>query len=67
MNITILYKVKNEYLKKFCIRFKIDIFEDEERIVRRQKEDHLDSVEISKRLRPIIEKIYSNAVKKIAI
>lgn len=43
---------------------KIDIFEDGESIVRRQKEDHLASVEISKILRPIIEKIYSNAGKK---
>ena len=43
---------------------KIDIFEDGESIVRRQKEDHLASVEISKRLGPIIEKIYSNAGKK---
>ena len=44
---------------------KIDIFEDGESIVRRQKGDHLASVEISKRLRPIIEKICSNAGKKL--
>lgn len=50
--------------KKFVLDSKIDVFEDEERIVRRQKEDHLASIEISKRLRPIIEKIYSNACKK---
>lgn len=39
--------------KKFVLDSKIDVFEDEERIVRRQKEDHLASIEISKRLRPI--------------
>lgn len=51
--------------RNFVLDSKIDIFEDEERIVRRQKEDHLASIEISKRLRPIIEKIYSNVVKKL--
>ena len=50
--------------KNFSLDLNINLFEDEERIVRRQREDHLASIEISKRLRPIIEKIYSDAGKE---
>lgn len=50
--------------RNFVLDSNIDIFKDEERIVRRQKEDHLASIEISKKLRPIIEKIYSDAGKE---
>ena len=50
--------------RNFVLDSNIDMFEDEERIVRRQEEDHLASIEISKRLRPIIEKIYSDAGKE---
>ena len=50
--------------RNFVLDSNIDIFEDEERIVRRQREDRLASIEISKRLRPIIEKIYSDAGKE---
>lgn len=50
--------------KNFVLDSNIDMFKDEERIVRRQEEDHLASIEISKRLRPIIEKIYLDAGKK---
>ena len=42
----------------------IDIFEDEERIPPRQKEDHLAIIEISKRFRPIIERIYFDERKE---
>ena len=49
--------------RKFILDSQLNIFDSEARIVERQDEDHLASIEISKKLKPIIERIYNEAGK----